>query len=67
MTAILRRATSALLDWLGLDSASVRGFALGRPGTEWQTWSLRARLAPVTARASRPAPKHLATAGRVCR
>ena len=67
MTAILRRATSALLDWLGLDSASVRGFALGRPGTDWQTWSLLTRLAPVTARAPRPAPARLAPAARICR
>jgi hypothetical protein len=57
MTAILRRATSDLLMWLGLDSASVRGFVLGLPGNGWQTWSL---LVPVTVTArrvaSRPVP-----------
>ena len=67
MTAFLRRATSAMLDWLGLDSASVRGFALGRPGTGWQTWSLRTTVAPVAARIARPAPARLAPAARVCR
>jgi len=66
MTAFLRRATSAMLDWLGLDSASVRGFALGQPGTGWQTWSLRTRLAPVAARIARPAVR-LAPATRACR
>ena len=67
MTALLRRATSAMLDWLGLDSATLRGFALGRPGTEWQTWSLRAALTPVPVRPARMASARLATAGRVCR
>jgi hypothetical protein len=45
MTAFLRRATSGLRMWLGWDSATFRGFGLGRPGTGWPTWSL---LAPVT-------------------
>ena len=67
MTAFLRRATSDLMMWLGLDSASVRGFGLGRPGTEWQTWSLFTALAPATARVARPAPARPAPAARVCR
>ena len=67
MTAILRRATSELLMWLGLDSATVRGFGLGRPGTEWRIWSLRTRLVPAAARAARPAPARLlAPAAKVC-
>jgi hypothetical protein len=59
MTAFLRRATSGLLMWLGLDSATVRGFGLGRPGSEWRIWSLRARLVPAAPRAARPAPARL--------
>ena len=55
MTAFLRRATSDLLMWLGLDSATVRGFGLGRPGTEWLTWSLRSRLVPAVSRVVRRA------------
>jgi hypothetical protein len=67
MTAFLRRATSDLLMWLGLDSATVRGFGLGRPGTEWQTWSLRARLAPAVSRVVRRVPARvLAPVARVC-
>ena len=67
MTAFLRRVTSDLLMWLGLDSATVRGFGLGRPGTEWLTWSLRTPIAPAAARAARPAPARLpARAARVC-
>lgn len=67
MTALLRRATSELLMWLGWDSATVRGFGLGRPGTEWLTWSLRTPLAPTAARGARPAPARLlAPAARVC-
>ena len=67
MIVFLRRATSDLLMWLGLDSATVRGFGLGRPGTEWRIWSLRARLAPAAARVARPAPARLlAPAARVC-
>jgi hypothetical protein len=67
MTAFLRRATSELLMWLGLDSATVRGFGLGRPGSEWRIWSLRTRLVPAVARAARPAPSRvLPPAARVC-
>lgn len=67
MTAFLRRATSELLMWLGWDSATVRGFGLGRPGTEWLTWSLRTPLAPAAARVVRPAPARLlARVARVC-
>jgi hypothetical protein len=65
MTAFLRRATSDFLMWLGLDSATVRGFGLGRPGTEWPTWSLLTPLAPAVVRAARPAPA-LSPAARVC-
>ena len=65
MTAFLRRATSGLAMWLGWDSATVRGFGLGRPGTTWLTWSL---LAPVAAASPRPAMSCPAppAAGRVC-
>jgi len=69
MTAILRRAMSELLVWLGWDSATVRGFGLGRPGTEWLTWSLRTPLAVArrASRVARPAPARLlAPAARVC-
>jgi hypothetical protein len=67
MTAFLRRATSDLMMWLGLDSATVRGFGLGLPGAEWQTWSLRARLVPAASRVARPAPARLlAPSARVC-
>ena len=67
MTAFLRRATSDLMMWLGLDSATVRGFGLGRPGTEWQTWSLRTGLVPAASRVARTAPARLlAPAARVC-
>lgn len=67
MTAFLRRATSELFMWLGWDSATVRGFGLGRPGTEWLTWSLRTALAPA-ARVARPErARQLATAAKVCR
>lgn len=67
MTAFLRSATSDLLMWLGWDSATVRGFGLGRPGTEWLTWSLRTPLAPAASRVARPAPARLlAPAARVC-
>ena len=67
MTAFLRRATSDLLMWLGLDSATVRGFGLGRPGTEWLTWSLRTPLAFTASRGARPGPARLlAPAARVC-
>jgi hypothetical protein len=67
MTAFLRRATSDLLMWLGLDSATVRGFGLGRPGTEWRTWSLRTRLVPAVSRSVRQAPARLlAPVARVC-
>jgi hypothetical protein len=65
MTAFLRRATSDLLMWLGLDSATVRGFGLGRPGTEWRIWSLRARLVPARRRTAPPA-RLIAPASRVC-
>ena len=68
MTAFLRRATSDLLMWLGWDSATVRGFGLGRPGTEWLTWSLRTPLAPAPARPARPAPAQpLIPAAKACR
>ena len=68
MTAFLRRATSDLLMWLGWDSATFRGFGLGRPGNGWLTWSLRTRLAHASARAARPAPARMhAPAARVCR
>jgi hypothetical protein len=67
MTAFLRRATSDLLMWLGWDSATVRGFGLGRPGTGWLTWSLRTPLAPAPFRAARRASGPLlAPAARVC-
>jgi hypothetical protein len=66
MTAFLRRATSGFLMWLGLDSATVRGLGLGRPGSEWLTWSLRGSLVPVPARVSRPAPRLFARVARVC-
>ena len=67
MTAFLRRATSDLLMWLGWDSATTRGFGLGRPGSEWLTWSLLTPLAPVAARVARPSQvRSLAPAGRVC-
>lgn len=66
MTAFLRRATSDLLMWLGWDSATVRGFGLGRPGSEWMTWSLRTPL-PATARVARPASdRQLPPAAKVC-
>jgi hypothetical protein len=66
MTAFLRRVTSELMTWLGWDSATARGFGLGRPGTEWPTWSARTVLA--TARAERsPVARTLASAARVCR
>ena len=68
MTAFLRRATSELLMWLGWDSATVRGFGLGRPGTEWLTWSLRTPLSPAPARVSRPARvRPLVPAAKACR
>jgi hypothetical protein len=66
MTAFLRRATSELLMWLGWDSATVRGFGLGRPGSEWLTWSLRTPLAPAASRVAHPAPARLVPAARVC-
>ena len=67
MTAVLRRATSAVLMWLGLDSATVRGFGLGRPGREWLTWSLLTPVVPGRARVARPAPARLLVpAARVC-
>ncbi len=67
MTAFLRRATSDLLMWLGWDSATVRGFGLGRPGTEWLTWSLLTPLVPAPAGVARPAAARLlAPAARVC-
>lgn len=66
MTALLRRAASGLMMWLGLDSATVRGFGLGRPGTEWLTWSLRTALVPARVAPATPA-RLLAPAGRVCR
>jgi hypothetical protein len=66
MTAFLRRATSDLLMWLGLDSATVRGFGLGRPGSEWQTWSLFTPLTPAVARVAPAAPAPLAPAARAC-
>jgi len=67
MTALLRRATSGVLMWLGLDSATVRGFGLGRPGSEWTTWSLLTPLVPAPARVAPAAPARLlAPAARVC-
>jgi hypothetical protein len=67
MTVFLRRATSDLLMWLGWDSATVRGFGLGRPGTEWLTWSLRTPLVPVAWRVAPKAPARLlARAAQVC-
>ena len=67
MTAILRRATSDLLMWLGVDSATLRGFGLGRPGSDWPTWSLFAPLALVAARNARPEPVRASVpANRVC-
>jgi len=67
MTAFLRRAMSDLLMWLGLDSATARGFGLGRPATGWPTWSLLTPVTPVTARVARTAPaRSLSSAGRVC-
>lgn len=67
MTAFLRRATSGVMMWLGLDSATVRGFGLGLPGSEWLTWSLRTALAPAASRIAPAPPARLAPAGRVCR
>ena len=67
MTAFLRRATSELLMWLGWDSATVRGFGLGRPGSEWLTWSLLTPLAPAAAGVAKSArARQLARAARVC-
>jgi hypothetical protein len=65
MTAFLRRATSGLAMWLGWDSATARGFGLGRPGTTWLTWSL---LVPVAAPKPRAAMAYPAApaSGRVC-
>ena len=66
MTAFLRRATSGLKMWLGWDSATSRGFGLGRPGNGWTTWSLLT-AAPVVARAQAPRPvRPLSTTGRAC-
>lgn len=62
MTAFLRRATSGLRMWLGWDSATFRGFGLGRPGAGWPAWSLLTAAAP--ARIARPAA--LPTPSRVC-
>ena len=67
MTAFLRRATSGLAMWLGWDSATARGFGLGRPGTTWLTWSLLVPVASVPRRAATVAPIPVpAPAGRVC-
>lgn len=65
MTAFLRRATSGLRMWLGWDSATRRGFGLGRPGSAWTTWSLLTAAAPAGARTARTARAH-APSGRVC-
>lgn len=67
MTAFLRRATSDLKMWLGLDSATVRGFGLGLPGNGWLTWSLRTPLARAAAHVPRPGPARLLPATRGCR
>jgi hypothetical protein len=66
MTAFLLRVTSGLRMWLGWDSATLRGFGLGRPGGAWPTWSLRTAAAPMGAsRVARPA-RAGAPSGRVC-
>ena len=66
MTAFLRRATSGLKMWLGWDSATSRGFGLGRPGNAWTTWSLLTAT-PALARAAAPRPaRPLPASGRVC-
>ncbi len=66
MTAFLRRATSGLKMWLGWDSATFRGFGLGRPGSGWTTWSLLT-AAPAPARAAAPRrPRSFSTGDRVC-
>ena len=66
MTAFLRRATSGLRMWLGWDSATFRGFGLGRPGTAWPTWSLLTPVMAVSARVVAPPRAPLGSSARVC-
>jgi hypothetical protein len=67
MTAFLRRATSGLRMWLGWDSATFRGFGLGRPGTGWPVWSLLTPASPLAAtRTAQPPTRSLSSARRVC-
>ena len=67
MTAFLRRATSGLAMWLGWDSATSRGFGLGRPGWAWPTWSLLTPVVPAVARVTPSSPgRGYVAASRAC-